>query len=79
MEGKLVLRKEDSGLRHFIESDDGSITPIFAGTILEYLSNDVWISGRYEWSFKEDRDAELYDSQGCRICTIINGEKVRQG
>jgi hypothetical protein len=47
-EGKLEIREEAGGLRHYLGDE-----PIHAGDILELLLPDgIWLEGRYEWDFR---------------------------
>ena len=58
----LELREEPDGdLRHFLDDK-----PIHAGAGLEMLfAGDVWLEGRYEWTFKrEDRPVLFFQLGG---------------
>lgn len=48
----LELRLEDaSGYRHYLDG-----RPVHAGTIVEILTDDGWVTGRYEWNFAIDSE-----------------------
>lgn len=47
----LELRREPSGLRHYLDEK-----PVRAGTLIEIFTEARgWTLGRYEWSFQADR------------------------
>lgn len=59
-QGKLELREDAGGLRHFLAGEG-----IHAGEILEILLPDgVWLEGRYEWNYDRENRPLLYLNLG---------------
>lgn len=53
---KLELRDEGlDGYRHYLVG-----LPVNAGRMLELLTDDGWVRGRYEWNFEPQAQPQLY-------------------
>lgn len=76
--GKLKLRKESSGYRHYIEPSNGKMLDIRCGSLVEVKLGNQWIQGRYECSLTDQNTrVRLHDDDGG--CIIIPLEsKVRK-
>ncbi|HEU5219297.1 MAG TPA: hypothetical protein VFU23_11590 [Gemmatimonadales bacterium] len=56
MPGQLELRTEPSGPRHYLNGK-----PVRAGQgLFLLLAPDVWVPGRYEWTFRRKDRPRLY-------------------
>lgn len=76
--GRLNLRKESGGYRHYITNEKGNAEEIRCGNFIEVKLGDQWIQGRYECSLTErDTAARLYDEEGEHI-VIPLGSTVRK-
>jgi len=52
---RLELQHESGGRRHYLNGE-----PVHAGEILEMYRDGKWITGRYEWTFREDELPVFY-------------------